>query len=224
MKKTVNLFVVFAVIIVLGIAAAVILIVVNSRGKAEKTETSAEMPEMMHYDLLRQTTADGIREYVKNNGLILDSSEDGTAMYIGEVPMEGQSIQVYIENDEQGKVRRVEGSYSVKLTEDPAERIAIAIADFCGATSEFFELENDFTYHIYSKDGYDLDVMDIESMDEILENEGSFGVTAVDSDGSYWNASAKVNDKHLEFTFFHTFETELYEMGSEDIILNEPKE
>lgn len=222
MKKTVNLLKIIIIILI------VLILVVSGffifRPKEEELEIM-KLEKNQGVEFLKSNSISEVQEHIKHTSIELQTSEDNNLFSITNVEVAGKALQLYYQTDENGNFTRVDGSFSVELNQKDISSVQASWLKFCGIVTDFFEVElvsGNLSHNIYAFEGYEIDTYADESLKKVLKGEAEFGLSVVDVDGTYWNASAYMDENDvLQFEFFHSYEKGVYENGSENINLSE---
>ena len=202
---------------------AVFLLGGGSGENDQTTEPETAADPTAHLSLLKISNMDGLENYAAANEMTLQSAEDASLTCIGNIPLLGQRLTLYFQAGEDGNLTRTDGMMSIALSEKTESCLKMVFSEICYGAALLFNISGDFTYSIYSNEGYALDAAAEESFQQILAGQAKFGLSAVDYDGTYWNATACLDENAvLQLSFFHSFDAGLYETGVENIMLAVP--
>lgn len=208
----------------LVIGAAVVAVLLLTGDKEQDMETPTNDAGLTHLQLLKLNNVSELEEYVQNNDLILQTSDDDSLTSVGGVPISGYYMTLYFQADENGEFYRVDGMLDFFLENKKVGDLKTVFDKFCDAVAELLGIEKSFNYSVYAADGYEIDSTSDESVQMILDGQAEFSLSAIDVDGSYWNAIASVDEAdRVMFSFFHSFDYDeaLYGSG-ENIVLASP--
>lgn len=212
MKKKI-IWIVVALVVV-GAAVATILLL--SGDKEQDMETPTNNAGLTHMQLLSLDKVSELEEYVQNNDLVLQTSDDSGLTSVGSIPISGHYMTLYYQADENGDFYRVDGMLDLFLENKSVSELKSVLDEFCNAVAQLFNIDRTFTYTIYSADGYEIDAAADDSLQKILDGTACFALSAVDADRSCWYAEATVDEAdRLMFSFWHNMEPEEELLGTE---------
>ena len=197
---------IIAALVVIGAAVAAVFLL---GGKEQSMETPPNDAGLTHIQLLRLDKISELEEYVQNNDLVLQTSDDPSLTSIGSIPISGHYMTLYVQADENGDFCRVDGMLDLFLENKSVSKLESALDEFCNAVAQLLDIDRTFTYTVYSGDGYEIDPATDGALQEILNGTAYFALSAVDADESFWHAEATVDEAdRLAFSFWHNMEPE----------------
>lgn len=226
MKKTVNLLKIIIVIFVILIVALCAFFLLRNNKRNIQTEDTKK--DITNIEILKLDSIADIESFVIERNIVLQKSDDKNLYSLGDVKIAERIVTLYFQTDDNENIKRVDGNFSVELDKKDITTLQDTWSEFCSTVAEFFDIEllsGDIAYNIYALEGYELNAYSEESFEKVLNGEANFGLSAIDVDGTYWNATASINKSGtLQFEFFHFYERGIYENGSENIVLFESSE
>lgn len=212
MKKKI----IWIIVALLVVGAAVAAILLLSSDKEQDMETPTNDAGLTHLQLLKLHNASELEEYVQNNDLVLQTSDDTSLTSVGGVPISGYYMTLYFQADEEGVFYRVDGMLDFLLKNRNVSGLKTVFDDFCDAVAELFGIDKTFNYTIYALDGYEIDSTSDESIQKILDGTACFTLSAIDADKGCWYAEATVDEAdRVMFSFWHSVEPEEELLGTE---------
>lgn len=212
MKK--KLIWIIAALVVIGAALAAILLL--NGDKEQDMETPTNNAGLTHMQLLSLDKVTELEEYVQNNDLVLQTSDDSGLTSVGSIPISGHYMTLYYQADENGNFYRVDGMLDLFLENKSVSELRSVFDEFCNAVAQLFNIDRTFGYTIYSTDGYEIDSANDESLQKILDGTAYFTLSAIDADKSCWYAEASVDEAdRLMFSFWHNVDPEEELFGTE---------
>lgn len=226
MKKTVNLLKIIIVVFVILIVVLCAFFLLRNNKRNIQTEDTKK--DITNIEILKLDSIADIESFVIERNIVLQTSDDKNLYSLGDVKIADRIVTLYFQTDDNGNIKRVDGNFSVELDKKDITTLQETWSEFCSTVAEFFDIEllnGDIAYNIYTLEGYEVNAYSEESFEKVLNGEANFGLSAIDVDGTYWNATASINKSGtLQFKFFHFYERGIYENGSENIVLFEPSE
>lgn len=228
MKKKVIIVAVIAVVLVAVVVAVAIFSGDSSETEMKHSgevfyhipEGSEEGPDLSKIGVFKVDSISELEAFADENLLVLQSSDDPTVFAMGGIDVLGQSVEIFIQTNEDGSFLRVDGNCSVEMSDKKSlDELKMHISTLEYVISQIFGVDA-VEYSVYDRDGAEI-ISDSENLvEKVLKEKAILGVSVVDKDGSYWDCKAFLEKDNIMIEFFHSYQKDLYEFESADIVLN----
>ena len=214
------------VAIVVAILASVIAVVsfIGSKGNdaQDETEIVDESPDISKIGIFQIDSISDMESFVKDNELVLQTSDDKTLYAVGDIGIAGQSVDLFIQTNENGSFLRVDGDCSVSMEEMTVDELNVRISEITYVISQLFDVSF-VDYSIYDEQGAMVQLTTEEPLEKVLNENAKVEISVIDKDNTYWKCSAYIEDDALIIEFFHSYQKDLYKFESADVVLNGEK-
>lgn len=214
-----------AVLLVVG-AGITVSLIVSDRNKTEEetTELIEKSPDVSKIEIFRIDDIDEMKDFVLRNELVLQESDEATLFAVGDILIAGQSVDMFIQTNDDGSFLRIDGSCSVeakKLTVDLLEEKLDVLSYVI--TALFGNAQN-IEFKVYASDGAMIHSTTSNPFEKVLTENAKCSYSVIDEDGSYWNISVRTEKDVLIIEFFHSYQEGLYVFEDADLVLNKEPE
>ncbi len=218
--KLIIILVAVLIVVGAGITAGVILSGKNET-EEETTEFAEESPDVSKIEIFRIDDISEMKDFVNNNELVLQESDEATLFAVGDIQIAGQSVDMFIQTNEEGSFLRTDGSCTVAAENLTVELLEEKLNTLSYIITALFGVTEDYEIKVYSTEGAMLHSTTSNPLEKVITENACCAFYVVDEDSSYWNVTVRAEKEALIIEFFHSYQEGLYEFDDADLILNE---
>lgn len=220
MKKKVfwiclSLFIIFLII------AIVFFFLMKNADPGNLAEEQAEYDYSQiveEIEFLKLSTYQKFTDYTKENPLFIRNSDNKLFFGVGELYIEGNSLNLYYTLNEDGSFKRIDGIYSYDLKKNPEQTVENLVWMFDCVVAEMFSVDA-FQHNLYDETRMPLELSDA-SYQLLDQGKAMYALSIIDEHNTYWHVTAKLNEeKQVDFEFSRCFDLSIYNNVIPDIDL-----
>lgn len=221
--KLIIILVAVLIVIGAGITAGVLLSDKNEP-EEETTEYIDEGPDVSKIEIFRIDDIESMKDFILRNELVLQESDEATLFAVGDIQVAGQSVDMFIQTNEDGTFLRTDGSCTVEVKDLTTELLEEKLSTLSYVMTALFGSGVGGEFKVYSSEGAMIHSTTSNPYEKVITENAQCAYSVVDEDGSYWNISVRAEKDAIVIEFFHSYQEGLYEFEGADLVLNEEPE
>ncbi len=210
-----------AVMLVVG-AGITVGILVSDKNEAEEetTEFVEESPDVSKIEIFRIDDIDTMKDFILRNELVLQESDEATLFAVGDIPVAGQSVDMFMQTNDDGSFLRIDGSCTVEAKNLTVEILEEKLSILAYVMTALFGSGVNDEFKVYSSEGALIHSTTSNPLEKVITENANCAFSVIEEDGSYWNIAVRAGEDALIIEFFHSYQEGLYIFENADLVLN----